>query len=234
MRNKIIGIITVVLVIASVIIIGTCGRGKPTYQKTIDSLQLRNQTMDSMLNRDGTIIIQQKAIIVDNQKALNQLTDTIFRLKKRDQKNSSTLAYYKGSTVTSITHDTIPFTDTVYYELMSKACDSIVGLARDSLIKVPITITHTTPEYSLQATITKTTLVIDSLGIADTLQLRFVETTHGLFKPNTIQVQFFHSNPLITTTQSNSAIYKPKTKNKFLQWAVPILIGAGVGIIMSK
>lgn len=213
-------------------------RKNSNLQSTIDSIQLSNQTLSSVINKQGDTISIQQAIIVDNTNSLNQLTDSIFKLKKTNQKNSETLAYYKGKTVTTIKDKLVPYTDTLamkrFRDSLSSACVELYTYMMDSTITVPAVAKVRNEHFSMDLTVIQSGVMIDSLIIPDELSLRFVEKKHGIFKPSTVEVQFLHTNPHVKTTQSNSVIYKPKKKNQFLRWAIPIVAGAATGIIMSR
>lgn len=208
-------------------------------EKVITQLQLDKQTLTETTNKQGKTIKLQDAILVNNTTALNRLTDTIFDLKKKDAKNTETIAYYKGVTRTEIVKVNVPYKDTTG---MKEFSDSLLAITpqevkdyiRDSTIQVPRVAELTNPNFSLAATVKKQELTIDALVIPDTLQLRFVEHKGGLFKPNTVEVQYFHSNPYVLSVSANSAYYKPKKKSFFQRVILPIGIGVGAGILISK
>jgi hypothetical protein len=205
---------------------------------TIDSLTLQKQELDSTINRQGRVIYTQKTIITHSEQAIAQLTDSIFDLKKKDAKNMQTIAYYKGITNTQIDSVGIPYVDTVamkkFSDSVTAQCTVVIDYMRDSMITVPRTAEVNNDSFSLKATVKKEELQIDKLSIPDTLQLRFVERKGGLFKGKTIEVQFFHSNPLIQTTSSNSVFYKPQQRSFFRRVVVPVLVGVGTGFILKK
>ena len=237
MKNNI--IIGILLIVIALLTLNTCKlkKGYTNQVSTIDSLMLSNQTLDSIKNKQNETILKQEAIIVDNADALNKLTDSIFMLKKKDSKNLQTIAYYKAITRTKIDSVDVPYVDTIamkkWEDSVIQHCQSVIDYIQDSTITVPRKAELSTPNFELKATIKKDNLEINSLVIPDTLQLRFVEKKRFL-KPKTIEVQFFHSNPLISTTQSNSAIYKPKRKPFFQRVVLPVVIGVGLGLIIVR
>ena len=237
MKNNI--IIGILLLVIALLTLNTCKlkRGYANQVSTIDSLTLANQTLDSIKNKQNETILTQQAIIVDNTESLNKLTDSIFLLKKKDSKNLATIAYYKAITSTKIDSVDIPYVDTIamkkWEDSVLQHCQSVIDYIQDSTITVPRTASLSTKDFQLTATVKKDNLEINSLVIPDTLQLRFVERKRFLARP-TIEVQFFHSNSLISTTQSNSVIYKPKRKPFFQRVVVPVLIGVGTGLIIKQ
>ena len=207
-------------------------------QEQITQLQLDNQTQKEIINKQGDTIQVQEAIITSSTKALDNLTDSIFDLKKKDAKNRQTIAYYKGITKAEIVEVGIPYLDEermkFWEDSVKASCQAVIDYYERNSIPVPREAGDTTADYSFKATVRKDSLVIDKLSIPDTLQLRFVQHNGGLFKPDKIEVQYFHSNPLITSIQSNSVFYKPKKKSFFQRILLPVAVGIGTGIILSK
>lgn len=197
--------------------------------KVITQLQLDNQRLDSIKNENGKTIQLQDAIITSNQESLSALTDSIFNLKSKHEKQiKQVIAYYKGVTVTNIDSVLIPYVDSAqlaHKDSLIQGCREVMKVLLDSFIFVPRRVEAKTPQYRFAGTVLKEGFRIDSLQIPDTLQLRFVEKKSFLKRPS-YQVQFFHSNPLITNTQANSIIYKPPKKPRVLEKA--LLIGAGI------
>ena len=235
---------TILLILMGIAIIILLWRGCSiskqfgNQQSTIDSLQLANQRLDSLTNKQGQTIYTQQSIIADNKEALSKLTDTIFDLKRKDEKNISTLAYFKTHTKTVISNVEVPYVDSVanlkWKDSVFARCADVIALYDSLTIPVPANALSATPYFRINMTVKKEGVVINDLTIPDTMQLRFVEHKHGLFKPKTVEVQFFHSNPLIYTEQANSAFYTPKKKSFFKRAIIPALIGLGVGLIVTS
>ena len=227
-------------IVIVLLLLNTCKMNNrlSTQNSTIDSLELSNQKLDSITNKQNETIYTQQVIISDNKEALDKLTDTIFNLKKKDERNTSTIAYYKSVTSTKIRDVKVPYLDSVamkrFNDSVYQLCSEVIDYIQDSTVKVGTRAEIKTPHFELSQTIQKTHLTIDSFSIEDTLQLRFVERKNGLFKPKTVEVQFFHSNPLVTTTQANSVYYKPKKKSFLTRVVLPVAIGIGAGILISK
>ena len=207
-------------------------------QEQITQLQLDNQTQKEIINKQGDTIQVQEAIITSSTKALDKATDSIFDLKKKDAKNRQTIAYYKNITKAEIVEVGIPYLDEermkFWEDSVKASCQAVIDYYERNSIPVPRDAGDTTADYSFKATVRKDSLVINKLSIPDTLQLRFVQHNGGLFKPDKIEVQYFHSNPLIISTQSNSVFYKPKKKSFFQRILLPVAVGIGTGIILSK
>jgi hypothetical protein len=195
--------------------------------------RLEKQKLEKIVNEQGDTIYTQNVIITDNQKALRELTDSIFNLKKKhDKKVADVIAYYKGVTETVIKEVAVPYVDTAvmkqWEDSVRAECQEVIDFYEHNSIPVPRLAYDSTEHYKILATVQLDSLVINSLVIPDTLQLRFVEKKNGFLKKKSIEVQFFHSNPLIKTTQSNSVIYTPPKKKNVLGKA--LLIGVGIFI----
>jgi len=206
-------------------------------KEQITQLSLDKQELKTLTSKQGQTIFKQESIIADNTKSLNSLTDTIFDLRKKDARSLETIAYYKEVTRTGITKVTIPYLDSVamrhFTDSVSENCAELAQYISDSTIQVPRDAVLNTPNFSLDATVQRQGLLINSLVIPDTLQLRFVEHKKFL-KVNTVEVQYFHSNPLVQSKSANSVFYKPKKASFFKRVLLPVAVGVGVGLIIAK
>lgn len=201
----------------------------------ITALEIEGQELKTTISKQGRTIYAQNAIITSSTQSLNSLTDSIFDLKKKDAKNTETIAYFKNITKTSITKIDVPYLDTLKLKEFE---DSLIarypGINTDSLIQVPVSASLSSPYFQIGATIQKQGLRVDFLSIPDTLQLRFVEHKGGLFKRGSIEAQYFHSNPLVQNLSSNSVFYKPKKQSFIKRFLIPVAVGVGAGILISR
>lgn len=204
-------------------------------KEQITQLELDKQELTSRVNKQGKTIFQQDAIITDNTTALNKLTDSIFNLKR---KNAETVAYFKNRTATILPPIHIPYLDTLamkaFEDSMTKLYPELAHLIQDSVIKVPQKTEVTNPHYNIIATARKKGITIDSLFIPDQLDLRFLETKGNLFRSPKVEVQFKHTNPYVHTTSANSAFYRPKRASFLKRVLLPVAVGVGAGILISK
>lgn len=208
----------------------------------ITQLRLDNQKSDSTINDYGEIIHTQDVIITDKQSELEELTDTIFNLKKSEQKKiANVISYYKGITKTIIKNVDVPFVDTIatkkWEDSVAKQCREVIDYYEKNAIEVPKQASDSTADYKVDLTVKKGGVTIDSLIIPDRQEIRFVTLKGGLFKKDLegkrhfwlkrqVQVQVLHTNKLIHVTGQNSAIYIPAKKGRWLEKA--ILIAAGI------
>jgi len=227
-------------VVAGILVVLLWGQMCNTHKgkNTITQLELDKQKLDSVINEQGQQIFTQNSIITDNTQSLNELTDSIFDLKKKDQKNLETIAYFKNVTKVSISKVDVPYLDTAamlaFEDSITKLCPVLSQYVRDSAITVPVSAQISNPNFNLGLTVKKQGVTVDELVIPDTLQLRFVEHKRGLFKPNTVEAQFFHSNPLIQNLSANSVYYKPKKKSFLQRVVLPVAVGLGAGLLLAK
>jgi hypothetical protein len=239
-NKSLLTIIAILGVAVLLLLVNTCriNRNYANQHETIDSLQLANQTLDSITNKQGETILTQEAIITGSTDAIDALTDTIFDLKAKDARNQKTIAYYKNDNVVILNGVNVPYLDSAYMKYFSDSvtaqCQEVIRYMQDSMVHVGMKAGDSTQYYSISQTVNKSGITIDSLSIPNTLQLRFVEKKNGFLKPKSIEVQFFNSNPLVKTTSSNSVIYRPKKKSFLTRVVLPVAVGVGVGLLISK
>lgn len=218
----------------------TCNLNKKLDEKdnTISQIDLDRQSLRTLTDRQGRQIAEQDVLITNSRSALNRLTDTIFNLRSRDAHNLETIAYYKGITKVDVRNVPVPYLDSVrmrkFQDSVSFTRTELINFINDSTLQVPTRAGIQTPNIDLALTIAKDKLTLDSLTLPDTLQLRFVETPGNLFRRQKVEVQYFHSNPYVKAVGSNSAFYQPKRKSFFTRVILPVAIGVGAGILISK
>lgn len=208
----------------------------------ISQLQLDKQTTDSIVNAYGQTILTQEAIVTNNKQAIKDLTDSIFRLTRaQDRRIKDVIAYYKGITNTVIKEVQVPYIDTTsmveWADSIKQNCAKVIEYYEANSIFVPKQAKDSTPNYTADMTAGLNGITINRLEIPDSQYIRFVTIKGGLLKKDasgkrkllarkTIQVQVLHTNPLIQVTGQNSAIYVPPKKARWLEKA--ILIGGGI------
>lgn len=203
-------------------------------KQEISKLQLDKQVLTDKVNTQGKTIHTQSAILVDNTSALNKLTDSIFKLKKKDQKNTETIAYFKEHTNTSVSEVPVPFLDTAGMKHWEDSVLLANKLDTSKFIRVPKTAVLQTKDLDFMATVNKNDLKIDHLSIPDDLNLRFVQHKGKLFKPSSIEVQFTHSNKYIQSLSANSVFYRPKKPSFLKRIVLPVAVGVGAGLLIAK
>lgn len=233
----------VVIIILSGCLIGsvsTCNK----RNSTITQLRLDRQTIDSVVNLYGQTIITQEAIVTDNKQAIKDLTDSIFNLRRGEQRRiKDAIAYYKGITNTIIREVRVPYVDSSYIkdwaDSVKQNCAKVIEYYEANSIFVPKQAKDSTSNYTADMTAGLNGITINKLEIPDSQYIRFVTIKGGLLKKDasgkrhlftkkSIQVQVLHTNPLVHITGQNSAIYVAPRKARWLEKA--ILIGGGIFI----
>lgn len=207
----------------------------------ITQQKLDNQTTTEIVNKQGQTITKQKVLITQSQESINLLTDSVFNLKRKDAKNTNTIAYYKAHIRIRIDSIPVPFivkpsiADKLELEeTLRQECADVIAQMEEISIPVGSIAEIVNDSLSLKATIQKNQLIINEISIPDTLNLRFVEHKGKLFKRGYIETQFFHTNPLFKTEKANSVFYQPKRKT-FLQRVIfPVAAGLGIGLLIAK
>jgi hypothetical protein len=218
--------------------------------KDIDKLELKNQVTDSMKNKLGQTVIIQEATITNNKQVLKHLTDSIFNLKKKQEKKiKDVIAYYSSITKIEIKDKLVPYKDTLgrkeWEDSVSIACTKVIEYYEANTITVPTPASDSTKNYKIDLTVTKAGVRIDSLFIPNKLDIRFVTIKGGLLKKDasgkrrlftrkSIQVQVLNSNELLKTYDQKSILYKSPKKGRWLEKAA--LIGGGIflGLQLNK
>ena len=237
-------ILTISLAILSLLLLlNTCRMGKKIDEQdgVITQQQLDNQTIQTVVNKQGETISRQKVIITSSQQSINALTDTVFDLKKKDAKNTNTIAYLRTHQKFKLDSILIPYEVPASVNERLRFADSIEALCKDVInviesnsVYVPAETSFRNNYINFQARIEKSGLHIDSLVINDTIQTRFVEKKRGFLKRPYVEVQMMHSNPLFSNEGMQSVIYQPKKKNFFKRVLLPVAVGVGAGLLIAK
>lgn len=215
------------------------------YKTKNVALELKNQKLDSIVNKYGQTIITQEAVVIRNQDEMNQLkhiTDSLFNLTDRQANRiKDVIAYYKGITRTVIKDKLVPYKDTVgrkqWEDSINKKCNEVIDFYEKNYISIPRTALDSTKEYKANFTAKVDGIYINSLNIPDSQYIRFNIMKGGFLKKDTygkrhfilskrVEVQVLHTNKLIYVIGQNSAIYTPQKKARWLEKA--ILIGGGI------
>lgn len=189
-------------------------------------LLIDKQKNDSIINKNNKIILTQEVKILNNEQSLKQYSDSIFQLKRKNEKDiKSVHSYYKN--VIKVTIDTfiIPYIDTLYID----NSDSIYF----ETIIVPKKFAIKTSNYDIGGTVKKEGVEISKLEMEDSIYGRFVTEKGGLFKKDKIKYQTFNTNPYVHIESTTSAVYK-KPKKKFIHHVIEKSIYIGIGILITK
>jgi hypothetical protein len=213
----------ILLLVVFILLQKGCNEKKVSnLESQIGMLNVEKQTLQKEVNRLGDTVAIQKAIVVSNQKMLDNYADSVFALKKEKTK---TIAYYQNRMKTQIKEVPVPYlVDVPYPEYITDS------FARNHMVIVPREFELDSIDYHIQGVVKKEGVLINDITLVDTLSGRFVETKRGLFKSPTIQYQITNTNKHIQIEGTNSIIYKPKKKSFFNRVILPVGIGVLIGI----
>lgn len=231
-----------ILIICLSVILFFSFKGCNDNAKEAIALKLENQRLDSMYNLKGQQLIASQTEVTTSQEAFRAATDSLFAMNKKFEKRiKEVLAFYKASTNTIITETKVPYIDSnarvAWEDSVQRQCRKVIDYYEANFVIVPKRARDSTANYKADFTVRADGVYIDSLIIPDIQTLRFVELKGGLLKKDasgkrklfashSFQVQVIHSNPLIHTTTTTSAIYRPPKKGRWLEKV--LLIGAGI------
>lgn len=236
-NKKVTTIAVVVLILALLLSLFIIDHGhNKRYDKLVEQItqqQLENQKLVKIVNEKGDSINTQKVIITSSQEALRSLTDSIFSLTRRQEKQiRNIIAYYTERTSTHIDSVDVPYVDTIamrkFSDSVTKNCQEVLSYMKDSTITVPRTGRDSTSTYDISLTATKQNFKVNQISIPDSSFLRIDEMKGGLFKKRSYEIKSFHTSPHVDTKGQNSVIFKPKPKRNLLLKS--LLVGLGVFI----
>jgi hypothetical protein len=227
-------VIWIVLILALFGIQQSCNQRKLRKEadKTL-ALKIQNQSYDSILNEKNQKILEQEVVIAQTEKSLKDYTDSIFNLKKENERKiKNVIAYYKNNLQVRVDSIKILYIDTVPIPIY---VDS--AFIADSMITVPRKFKIDSTNYSISGTVYKKYVEIDNFSLTDTIYGRFITEKGGLFKPDIIKYQVTNTNPHVNISGIQSSVYKPPKKTflkKVADKAILVGVGVVVGVILVK
>lgn len=220
----------------------TCSTINSLSKKEKDNLNLRLalQQTDSIKNKYGETINVQEVQATNDKNYIKELTDSIFNLKhKQDKQIKAVIAYYQSRTNIRIDSFETAWVDTAkmkhFADSVEQKCADVIKYYRDSTAPVGRVFTGSN-EYLTVTSFLKspTNLTISKIEMIDTLDIRVSELKGGLFKRNqkgklkfllkkSYRIEVKHSNKYFLNTGNTSIIYVPKNNYPLLKG---VLIGA--------
>jgi hypothetical protein len=236
MRIRIEIVAAAIIILCTVFGITKCqsDRAYRDQAATIDSLVLANQQLITKLNKAGDTIHTQTAIVTSSQEQIKSLTDSIFNLRRKDERKvKEVIAYWRERTSTRVDSFETSWVDTLamrrFKDSVESRCKDVISYMRDSTISVPRTSRGDSLQFSYDVTVVRKGLVFNRIEFADSLDSRFVESG-GFLKKRSIEVQFKHSNPNVKVVGSNSVYYKPRYRGRWAERVILALVGVFVGL----
>ena len=233
--------IVIALLIAGFFQFRSCQNHKlQVAQSAIDSMTLANQKLDSTVNKMGQKIYTQIVTLSEDQKSIRQLTDSIFNLKRKDERIIRRIvAYYSERTKVRIDSVGVPYSDTIALRKFKDSAD-FYKYALDSMIPVPRRFQFVTTYLSFDGTVGKDQFELNHLELPDTQYIRIVENRGGFLRKvngklkfhvkTQIQVQTLHTNPYLKVLGENSVLYTPRAKPRILEKVVLLGVGVFLGL----
>lgn len=201
----------------------------------ITLLKGNNDSLYTLVNKQGEIITSKEAEVVSSKDILKQYTDSIFSLQEKHSRQiAGVISFYQSKQSVTVKEVEVPYLDTTGMKKFSDSvelqCQEVLTFMRDSTIKVPKLAAVETKDLSLKLTVTKTGVVVDSLSLIDTLSVRVVEVKGGFFKKKAIgdskrvffkrksfEVQTKHSSPYFSNEWQQSFIYQAPKNHAFIK-----------------
>lgn len=186
-------------------------------------------------NEKGQVITENQVLKAESSRQLKSLTDTIFNLKKQDEKRVKTInsyariiqEYNSGPKFAPFIEDAGDFTT-----LAPKDSTPTAGPRDSNYIRVPKPFMYWDSLTSIRGRVTRVGVWLDSIKVQNTVHFRTLEEKAGFLnmgRKSTIQV--LNSNPAITTV-GVTMIQVPSRPNWWQKWgklaAGAILGGVGV------
>jgi hypothetical protein len=201
----------------------------------VDSLQKKTVILT---NEKGQAIAQNQQATVASGKQLQALTDSIFKLRKEDQRKTKTVEAYArivqqyeaGGKFATFKED---FTDLVYEpDTPATARTPAPTRADSNTIRVPKPFMYWDSTITFTGRVTRTGVWLDSIHIDNTVHLRTVVQKKGFMGFGSVtSVQVLNSNPAITTTGVTSLVVSkaPKWWNRWGKLVAGAVLG-GVAV----
>lgn len=208
------------------------------YKNEKEKLTLTLQESVEVKNRLGNTVSMFQAQLVEKDNLLKKYSDSIFQLgKKHERQIKEVKAYYASKIRTRIDSVEVPYIDTPamrkWEDSVLLNCKDVIKYYEDSTVLIGTKASLTTPYYTIDATVNKTSLTIDSISIIDSQYIRVVMMKGGFFKKKLgkrkfytkpyPQVEVMHKNPHVKTIEAQATVVEDKRSGK------PFLTGAIVG-----
>lgn len=202
----------------------------------VDSLENRTITLT---NEKGQAIAQNQQAQVASGKQLQALTDTIFKLRKEDQRKTKTVEQYArivqqyeaGGKFAPFQPDD-DFTDLVRAD--TPALIQAPARVDSNYIRVPKPFMYWDSTITFTGRVTRTGVWLDSIRIDNTVHLRTVVQKKGFMGLGSVtSVQVLNSNPAITTKGVTSLVISkaPKWWNR---WGKPLAAAILGGVAVHQ
>lgn len=184
-------------------------------------------------NARGQLVAENKQLQATNAQQLKDLTDSIFALKKRDEKRIKTVQEYARIIQEFKTGGKLaPFLP-VPEDTTTRTAAAVPGPCTDSnYVRVPRPFMYLDSTITFRGRVTSVGVWLDSIRIENTVHYRtLVNKTGFLNLGRSTTVQVLNTNPAITTLGVTSIVV-PNRTNWWNRWGKPLAaaILAGVAV----
>lgn len=226
----------IIMIIIIIILLLIGHSDKRDYSSILTKQKIENQKLDSIKNIYGKTILTQDIIITSNKNVIKELSDSVFNLKKKnDKKVKEVIAFYSNISNTQIKNKTIPYKKDDYMKKFADSieskCADVLKFYRDSSVQLPKSIKDSSEDFVFDATLKKDSLVLNTLSFPDSQYIRVDLVKKGflnLGKPQ-YEIKMFHTNKYVTNKGLTSIMYKPKKKNNLVFYGILV----GIGLILG-
>lgn len=185
-------------------------------------------------NERGQVITENQALKAESGRQLKELTDTIFNLKKRDEKRVKTInsyariiqEYNSGPKFAPFIEDAGDFT-----ALAGKDSTPTAGPRDSNYIRVPKPFMYWDSLTTIHGRVTRVGVWLDSMKVQNTVHFRTLTEKTGflnLGRKSTLQV--LNTNPAITTVGA-TVVQIPTGPNWWHRWGKPAAFAILGGIV---
>jgi hypothetical protein len=212
-----------------------CHKGEMIGDLTgvVDSLQKKTVILT---NEKGQAVAQNQQVTVASGKQLQALTDTIFKLRKEDQRKTKTVEQYARIVQEYRAGGKFaPFQPEDFTDLVHADTPAYAPARGDSnYIRVPKPFIYWDSTVTFTGRVTRTGVWLDSIRIDNTIHLRTVVQKKGFIGLGSVtSIQVLNSNPAITTTGVTSLVVSkaPKWWNR---WGKPLAAAILGGVAVHQ
>lgn len=183
----------------------------------------RNSQIDSFKNKYNQTVAEGYVAQVNSEKIIEDLSKEVFNLRKENERRiKEYLALYRVKQQVRIDSILVP------YDSSDRKVDT--GWVRaETVVIPPKPFYDSTDNYTVRGRVLLEGVSLDMVSVPDTVSLRLVEKSKGLFKGRETVAQVIHSNPLVRTDGIQSITLKQK-KTFWEKIAKPLAFAAGIFI----
>lgn len=231
----------VFLGILSMMLVHTCNK-KKDYEKLQLIYEQTSITKDS-LNR---VIYVKDAKSVQDQESMKDLRAKLFETtEKYNKKVKEVKALIAQKTEVEVRDVPVPYIDTPkmkkWEDSVLANCKDVIKYYEDSSVMVGTSAKDSNQYYSIDMTIEKKNVKINSIKFVDSQYVALTEMKGGLFKRNTkgklkfyvparVRVEIKHTNPYFINKSIDAFFYEEKSKNNYGRG---IIHGAAGAVILA-